>query len=63
MVPRLRSLRSDTYAPCLGDRMPLGHGALFGEHSVEVLTTVAGLTTEEVDKLIASGVVATEPPA
>lgn len=44
------------------DRLPLRHGARLGEHYEEVLTEVGGLTADEIDPLLAAGVVATEPP-
>ena len=37
------------------------HAPFFGEHTREVLTTLAGLTDDEVDQLYAAGVCADEP--
>lgn len=41
---------------------PLRPAALLGEHNLEVLTGVAGLTPAEIQSLEIDGVVATEPP-
>lgn len=44
------------------DRTPLRHAALLGEDNFAVLSEIAGFSVDEIDSLVATGVVATEPP-
>ena len=59
---RFLTPRSPVHFSGYPDRLPLRRGPLLGEHNREVLTEVAGLTADEIDELLASGVASTEPP-
>lgn len=61
-VGRIVTTRMPIHFSGLATRPQLRHAALLGENNEQVLTEVGGLTNDELDDLIAAGIVATEPP-
>ncbi|MEL7158598.1 MAG: CoA transferase, partial [Actinomycetota bacterium] len=59
---RFRNARLPVRFTTRPDPEPLRPAALLGEHNIEVLTEVAGLSRAEIAALEADGIVATEPP-